>query len=461
MKQFHVVATSLVALSSIGVAAHVDGGPVIVPGWGAPVFSDNFDGSSIDNSAWHVGNFANPHNNEQQYYHPDQVSVGNGGLHLEAERDNNWTYGRNFNSGQVRTTQEWSHGRFEVRARVPYGQGFWPAIWLLPGEAPWPTGGEIDIMEARGDLPYRVSSALHWGNDVNSRQYRSQTFESGANFTDSFHDFAVEWEVGTVRFYVDGVNHMTLFEPDVGIPATPKSLILNLAVGGDYPGSPDGSTPFPSTFDIDYARVWQRSANAPPPTSLLSDAGFEDNGGALDTWFTFGNSIGNVSSDYGTPLDGERSLKLYGQFNGETNYSGATQSVAITGGSEVSVSAQALIRSEDSILGTDNEALMKLEFYSLAGAAYDSEFFLGESEVTIADGASPQDVWSLFELAAVAPGDAVEARITFLFIQPDNEGGAVFVDSATLFASVPEPATALLVGIAGLSLMTRRRRRTA
>ncbi|MEO0531535.1 MAG: glycoside hydrolase family 16 protein, partial [Planctomycetota bacterium] len=349
------MAVTLAAAALLPVA--VSAGPVIAPGWGTPVFEDNFDGTAIDQSVWQVTNNDNGVNNEEQYYHPDQVSVSNGSLKLTAERDNNWTYGRNYNSGHVRTWQEWSYGRFEARAKLPSGQGLWPAIWLLPRNAPWPAGGEIDIMEARGDRPYGMSSALHWGWDFNSRQYRSQWYESGSNFQQGYHDYAVEWEVGVVRFYVDGVNHMTLYEPDVGIPGTPKSLILNLAVGGDYPGPPNGGTPFPADFDIDYVRVWQRPEILPTPVSLINDAGFEQGDGALDDWQTFGDTIGNVSSEWGTPLDGQRSLKLYGQFANEENYSGVFQSLPISEGVLLSAEAQTLTRSEDSIAATGNEAV--------------------------------------------------------------------------------------------------------
>jgi len=411
-------------------------GPVIAPGWGYPVFQDNFDGGSINQGVWQVANWAGANNNESQYYHPGQVSVSGGALHLRADRDPNWSFGREFNSGLVRTWEEWSYGRVEVRARVPYGQGFWPAIWLLPRTAPWPAGGEIDIMEARGDLPWRISSALHWGWDVNSHQYVSQIYESGANFTEGYHTYAVEWEVGTVRFYVDGVQHYTLYEPAVGIPGTPKSIVLNLAVGGDYSGYPDWTTPFPSQFDIDYVRVWQRQPWVEPPVSLVADPGFEDE--AMTDWSRFGNTIENVASDWGTPLDGARSLKLYGQFNGEANVSGAFQNIAIDGGERVTATASALIRSEDSIVGTGNTALLKVEFYSEAGAPYGSPAFLEEASVVIADGGSPEDTWSYSELITDAPEEAVEARVTLLFEQPaSNPSGAVFVDSVTLNADAP------------------------
>ena len=412
-------------------------GPVIVPGWGSPVFQDEFSGSSINTGVWEVANWPGDHNGESQYYHPNQVSVWDDALHLRADYDPSYTYGRLYNSGLVRTWEEWSYGRFEARAKLPYGQGFWPAVWLLPRHAAWPAGGEIDIMEARGDRPYGISSALHWGWDVYSHQYRSEWYESGANFQEGYHDYTVEWEVGTVRFYVDGIEHMRLYEPDVGIPSTPKSLILNLAVGGNYSGYPDGSTPFPSGFDIDYVRVWQRSDPTPPPVSLISDPGFEEDGGTLANWTTFNDTIGNIHSDYGTPLDGERSLKLYGQFNSEDNYSGAFQSVAIDGGSRIVAGAHSLTRSEDSIVGTGNEVEMKLEFYSQFGADYGSKFFLGESSVTVADTGSPEDAWSYFQIDEVSPLDAVEARLTFVFLQPDtNDGGSVFIDSVTLHQSL-------------------------
>jgi hypothetical protein len=153
----------------------------------------------------------------------------------------------------------------------------------------------------------------------------------------------------------------------------------------------------------------------------------------------FGESIGNVFSDWGTPLDGSRSLKLYGQFSGQENYSGAFQNVAISGGSTITANASALIRSEDSIVGSANQALMKIEFYSQAGAEYGSESFLGESIATLADGASVEDVWLNQSLVATAPFNAVEARLAFVFVQPSDEGGAVFIDSAALFESLALP----------------------
>ncbi|MEO0513423.1 MAG: glycoside hydrolase family 16 protein [Planctomycetota bacterium] len=409
-----------------------------MPGWGSPVFEETFDGASIDYGVWQVADWAGSNNGESQYYHPNQVSVWGGSLHLRADHDPLWSFGREFNSGLVRTWQEWSHARVEVRAKLPYGQGFWPAIWLLPRTASWPAGGEIDIMEARGDKPWGVSSALHWGWDEANHQFVHNWHESGANFQAGYHVYAVEWDAGTVGFFVDGVEHFRVYEPAVGIPGTPKSIVLNLAVGGNFSGYPDWTTPFPSEFDIDYVRVWQRPEWVAPPVSLLSDGGFEDEDGSMAAWSRFGNEIENVTSDWGTALDGARSLKLYGQFNGQENYSGAFQNFAVSGGDRLVAGAHALTRSEDSLSGTDNLAVMKIEYYSEAGAAYESDALVGEKLIVIADHESPTDTWSPSELTALAPGDAVEARVVLQFVQAaSNPGGSAFVDSVTLQTASP------------------------
>ena len=124
---------------------------------------------------------------------------------------------------------------------------------------------------------------------------------------------------------------------------------------------------------------------------------------------------------------------MFGQFNGQENYSGALQNIAIDGGERLTAGAHALVRSEDSIAGTTNRAILKIEFYSQAGAAYGSAGFINEASVVIANASSPVDTWSYSELSAIAPNNAVEARVVLLFQQPvPNLGGAVFVDSVTL-----------------------------
>ncbi|MEN1678800.1 MAG: family 16 glycosylhydrolase [Planctomycetota bacterium] len=428
--------TLVLSLAFGAVSGLSQGGPVIVPGWGAPVFRDEFDGSSINTGVWEVGNWPNAANNEEQYYHPDQVLVYDGGLHLWAERDDNWTYGRNYNSGLVRTWQGWRYGRFEARAKIPWGQGFWPAIWMLPRGPAWPVGGEIDIMENVGNNTRFVKGSYHYNWEPGWPITSNADYITGEDFAAGYHDYAVEWEADQMRFYVDGNLYHVIDNPIQPDPA-PMSITLNLAVGGDWPGSPSWSTPFPSSFDIDYVRVWQRPELTAPPTSLIVDPGFEAADGGMEDWGRFGNSIDNVTSDYGTPRDGERSLKLYGQFNDEDNISGAYQSLAVSPGAGIVAGAHALIRSDDSILGTENEALMKLEFYSEAGAARESEAFLSESIVSLSDGIVDEDSWTYFQIEDTAPYGTVEARIAFVFLQPEtSDSGSVFIDSVTFEATL-------------------------
>jgi beta-glucanase (GH16 family) len=173
--------------------------------------------------------------------------VSDGSLKLRADRDWNWSFGREWNSGNIRTWQEWSYGRVEVRAKVPWGRGFWPAIWLLPRTAPWPAGGELDIMEARGDLPWRISSAVHWGWDVANHQYVSQAYESGANFQDGYHTYAMEWDVGTVGFFVDGVEHMRCTSRRSASRARPRASCSTSPSAATTRATPTGPRPFPGS----------------------------------------------------------------------------------------------------------------------------------------------------------------------------------------------------------------------
>ena len=145
----------------------------------------------------------------------------------------------------------------------------WPAFWLLPNGTQWPTGGEIDILENRGSQPLIVSSAYHWqtkpGPCCSQHEYvveehRAKKNGRPVNFHDDFHVYAVEWEAMQLRFFVDGVLHYTVKEtPNRPIFETPMNIIVNLAVGGDFGGTPDGTTVFPQIMDVDYVRVWRPS----------------------------------------------------------------------------------------------------------------------------------------------------------------------------------------------------------
>lgn len=177
--------------------------------------------------------------------------------------------GRDYTSARL-TTQykgDWTQGRIEIRAKLPDTQGIWPALWMLPTRAfygTWPAGGEIDIMEMIGRDPNRVYGTLHYGNP---HTFTSGTFDlpAGQTFSDDFHVFAVEWEPDEFRWYVDDTLFYTKNDwftsgKDAPYPAPFDQdfhLLMNVAVGGHWPGNPDESSVFPQTMIVDYVRVYQ------------------------------------------------------------------------------------------------------------------------------------------------------------------------------------------------------------
>ncbi len=164
---------------------------------------------------------------------------------------------------------DWLYGRFEVRAKLPSGQGIWPAIWMLPTDwkyGSWPNSGEIDIMELLGHEPHQVHGTIHYGTP---HTYETGTYilPDGQLFSDDFHTFAVEWEADEIRWYVDDEHYFTQTEwftaskmGGEGAPFDqPFHLLLNVAIGGQWPGYPDETTEFPQSMLVDYVRVYQKS----------------------------------------------------------------------------------------------------------------------------------------------------------------------------------------------------------
>jgi beta-glucanase (GH16 family) len=162
------------------------------------------------------------------------------------------------------------YGRFEFRAKVPFGQGYWPAIWLMPEHSSygsWPACGEIDVMENRGKYPAVVQGTIHYASTDGFHLQSTEifTFPQNEKATD-FHTYLLEWNTNSISWSVDGrlyetqTNWSTVKAPYPAPFNQPFYLILNLAVGGAYGGNPDASTVFPGELQVDYIRVYDNAA---------------------------------------------------------------------------------------------------------------------------------------------------------------------------------------------------------
>lgn len=239
------------------------------------IWSDEFNGSKLDYSKWEIEvNAFGGGNHELQIYtdRKENVRVADGNLIIEARKDNAAITGtvREYSSGRIRSKNrgDWQYGRFEFRAKLPRGQGLWPAIWMMPTEdkyGTWASSGEIDIMEFKGQEPHQVWGTLHYGRQWPDNKHTGTQYQlKNGNFCDDFHEFALEWEEGKIRWYVDGTMYQeqTKWDSSGGaFPAPfnhPFHIVLNMAVGGGFVGNPDGQTKFPSQFLVDYVRVYQK-----------------------------------------------------------------------------------------------------------------------------------------------------------------------------------------------------------
>lgn len=175
---------------------------------------------------------------------------------------------RPYTSARLKTAKlfEQKYGRFEARIKIPQGQGMWPAFWMLGNDidtAGWPASGEIDIMENIGKEPAAVHGTMHGPGYSGSHGLGGTYTLPTGKFADDYHIFAVEWEAAAVRFYVDGKLYETRTSADLPAGTTwvfdhPFFILLNVAVGGNWPGNPDNTTVFPQTMQVDYVRVYAK-----------------------------------------------------------------------------------------------------------------------------------------------------------------------------------------------------------
>jgi beta-glucanase (GH16 family) len=269
-----------------GAGGSGTGGATGEDGWSL-VWSDEFEGTAIDSAKWeHEVNCWGGGNNEDQCYVTDAKNsfTAGGALHIVALEDNpsgpegggsgnDGIVSKGHSSARLRTMNrgDFKYGRVEARMQLPSGQGLWPAFWMLPTDSVyggWAASGEIDIMEAVNlDPSNEVHGTLHYGGvwPENTSTGASTTPSSSA--WENFHVYAVEWEEGEVRWFVDDTHYQSQndwFSSAAAYPAPFDErfhIVLNVAVGGNWPGPPDGSTTFPQELVVDYVRVFECAAD--------------------------------------------------------------------------------------------------------------------------------------------------------------------------------------------------------
>jgi beta-glucanase (GH16 family) len=406
------------------------------------VWSDEFDGDAIDSEKWsHEVNCWGGGNNELQCYtdSAENSFVQDGKLHLVAIHapgttgpatnqddpnfDPNDTSGTgDYTSARLRTKNkgDWKYGRIEVNAKMPEGQGLWPAIWMLPTEwvyGGWPLSGEIDIFEAvnpNASGGNEVHGTLHYGLSWPNNRYSGATYEPAANIWEEFHTYAIEWEEGEIRWYVDDTHYATQTSDgwftyywggqevgyQLGEGAAPFDqtfhLLLNVAVGGNWPGAPDVNTQFPQTMVVDYVRVYECSTGTEDGKGCASNVNpeieplpghsgvqdsytlFEEGPATLDLAHSGGTvqntlqansweeTAGNVVMDPAYSVDGDVVWDV--QFNGLGNVHLSSQDMSNVDGIEsgfrlTNMAALGEVRFDLKVIGIDEgtELLVKLD----------------------------------------------------------------------------------------------------
>jgi beta-glucanase (GH16 family) len=267
------------------------------------VWSDEFEGKEIDRSKWDfdLGNgfydynakqWINGWGNEElQYYtrEPENAFVKEGLLHIKAIKESIHNCG--YTSARIKTRKRdgsalfnQCYGKFEFRAKLPTGKGVWPALWMLPQSdkyGTWPSSGEIDILEARGQEPNKILGTLHFGSrwPANAHKENNLLLPNNGTIAD-FHTYAIEWEPGEIRWLLDGKQFAaqsfwwssSKVAANKGLQPTkeedlnawpapfdqPFYLVMNVAVGGKFLGNPDNTTLFPAEMLVDYVRVYDK-----------------------------------------------------------------------------------------------------------------------------------------------------------------------------------------------------------
>lgn len=238
------------------------------------VWEDTFEADSLDLDKWSYQygtgtseGLVGWGNNELQFYtdREENIYLEDGKLHIRAKEESHGN--RDYTSARIRSINQgdWVYGKFEARAKLPKGQGLWPAIWMMPTESVyggWPRSGEIDIMELVGHEPATVHGTVHYGPawPNNLERGGSYTLDEGT-FNDGFHTFTIIWEPNRIRWFVDDQLYVLVTPNHLAPHNWPFDqkfhFIVNVAVGGNWPGNPDATTEFPQEMIVDYVRVYQ------------------------------------------------------------------------------------------------------------------------------------------------------------------------------------------------------------
>jgi beta-glucanase (GH16 family) len=230
------------------------------------VWSDEFDGTSLNSQKWVPEIKDVWYNNELQATTDSRNNLGvtNGNLVITAQREA--YHGRAYTSARINTKglRDFTFGRIDIRAKLPKGKGIWPAIWMLgsnDSQVSWPACGEIDIMELRGSTPQVNISTLHYGANTSTHQFASQAYSlpGTPDLSAAYHTYTVIRSQDKTQFYVDSVQYYerTVAQVSPYPFNNPFYMILNVAVGGDFDGNPDGSTSFPQQMLVDYVRYYK------------------------------------------------------------------------------------------------------------------------------------------------------------------------------------------------------------
>ncbi len=439
------------------------------PGW-TLVWSDEFaqpDGSSPDPSKWTYDTGAGGWGNSELEYYTSRTNnarIQNGQLVIEARQES--YLGSSYTSARLKTQAKasWAYGRMEARIQIPRGQGLWPAFWMLGTNitsAGWPNCGETDIMENIGREPALVHGTVHGpGYSGSAGIGAPYSLPGGAAFADDFHVYAVQWTTNEIKWFVDGlqyfsVNPARLPTGTMWVFTRPQFLLLNVAVGGSWPGNPDGTTVFPQRMTVDYVRVYAPTSLPECGPNALTNPGFET--GSLANWTAYGAGFNTLlGSITNLPVhDGTNAFKVFGQFNGSENYSGIFQDVAAAPGQSFTANGWALTPSGDQIAGS-NTAWIEISFRDA------SSNILGLYRTTLVNTNTPAGAWlnlavtnqfnpATFALIGsvtnlVAPASTSFVRYQVVFRQPAMAAGSVLFDDLKLTAGVadiPVPISAV------------------